>query len=253
MKNIMIFTTILTIALIGVSCSAASANSSNPPDLPQANIVTNHDSTDVQEVESDVVGENLTTAGNGLPTAEEINGLIFMREEEKLAFDLYLSFYEKWGLPIFQNIAASEQTHMDSVAFLLDQYGIPDPTTNLTMGVFTDPVLQDLYDQLLASGSLSIGNALKAGAAVEEVDILDLRERSAKTQLADILRVYQNLESGSYNHLGAFVSVLENQIGEVYSPIYLTLEDFQQIISGGMQTNGQGPGGNNGRGGPRTN
>ncbi|MDK2464101.1 MAG: DUF2202 domain-containing protein, partial [Candidatus Korarchaeota archaeon] len=51
---------------------------------------------------------------------EEIQGLLYMREEEKLARDVYLTLYEKWGLPIFQNIARSEQTHMDAVKTLLD-------------------------------------------------------------------------------------------------------------------------------------
>jgi hypothetical protein len=253
MKKIMMFITILSIALLSVSCLAGPANRSTPPDLPQANIVTNQISDDDQEVEKDVVEENMTTAGNGLLSAEEIEGLVYMREEEKLAHDLYLSFYEKWRLPLFQNIASSEQAHVESVAFLLEKYGIPDSAANLAVGVFTDPVLQSLYDQLLASGILSVGDALKAGAAVEEVDILDLRKRSGQTGMSDILRVYQNLESGSNNHLRAFTSTLENQTGEIYSPIYLSFEDYQQIISGGMQTYGQGPGSNNGQKGPRTN
>lgn len=253
MKNIIMLIIILTIALIGVSCSAASAKNSNPADLPQANIVTTQISNDAQEGNVNEVGDQLTTAANGLLSAEEIDSLIFMREEEKLAHDLYLSFYEKWGLPIFQNIASSEQAHMDSVAFLLKKYGIPDSTENLPVGVYIDPVLQDLYDQLIAKGNLSIGDALKAGAAVEEIDILDLRERSTLTQMPDILQVYQNLENGSNNHLLAFTSVLENQTGEVYSPEYLTLSDYQLIISGATGANGQGYGANKGQGGSRNN
>lgn len=49
-----------------------------------------------------------------------------MREEEKLARDVYLTFGEKWGLTLFTNIAKSEQTHTDAVKTLLDRYEIKD-------------------------------------------------------------------------------------------------------------------------------
>ena len=43
-----------------------------------------------------------------------------MREEEKLARDVYLTLYDIWGTPAFNNIASSEQTHMDAVLMLID-------------------------------------------------------------------------------------------------------------------------------------
>jgi len=249
MKKIIVITTILSISLAAIACNGEPAQAPIPQDLPQASVVTNDESGNV---------EITTTASeysivNSSLSDEEAAGLFFMREEEKLAHDLYLSFFEIWGLPVFQNIAASEQTHMDSVAFLLDKYGIPDPAADNPSGIFTDPALQSLYDQLLAQGRLSISDALKAGAAVEEIDILDLRERSAQIQLADILQVYNNLEIGSRNHLRAFVSVLENQTGEDYTPGYLTPEDYLEIISSGVENAGQGSGGGYGQGGPKNN
>ena len=48
----------------------------------------------------------------------------FMREEEKLAHDVYVTLYAQWGLPIFQNISQSEQTHTDAVKTLIDRYGL---------------------------------------------------------------------------------------------------------------------------------
>ena len=45
-------------------------------------------------------------------TDEEIEDLRFLREEEKLAHDVYLYAYEKHNIMIFQNISNSEQTHM---------------------------------------------------------------------------------------------------------------------------------------------
>ncbi len=253
MKKYLAITSIMTVTLISISCSAGFASGSSTQNLPQDTISTNQQTDANLETGLPKSTEVVTTIENSLLSVDEAGGLVYMREEEKLAHDLYLSFYENWGLPIFQNIASSEQTHMESVALLLDRYGIPDPTDNNPTGVFTDSALQDLYDQLLAQGTLSVSEALKAGAAVEEVDIQDLRDRFAQTSQADILQVYQNLEMGSRNHLRSFTSVLENQTGESYSPIYLTADEYQQIISSGIESYGQGTGGGNSRGGPRNN
>ena len=60
-------------------------------------------------------------------SAEEEKSLYLMREEEKLAHDVYQALYARWNLPVFQNIAASEQRHTDRIKMLLDRYGLKDP------------------------------------------------------------------------------------------------------------------------------
>jgi len=146
----------------------------------------------------------------------EAEGLSFMHEEEKLARDVYLMLYEQWGIRIFQNIAKAEETHMSAVADLLERYGLPDPAEDTAVGVFTNPELQALYDQLMEEGSQSLADALRVGALVEEVDIVDLEDYIEQTDNEDLLLVYQNLLKGSYNHLRAFTSTLEKQTGEIY-------------------------------------
>ena len=153
---------------------------------------------------------------------QEAADLQFMREEEKLAHDVYVTLYEKWDLRVFNNIAASEQKHTDAVAVLLDRYDITDPVTGNDVGEFADLELQALYDQLVAQGSRSVAEALKVGAAIEEIDILDLQERLGETDNASIERVYDSLLAGSENHLRAFVSNLKAQTGETYAPQYLS-------------------------------
>jgi hypothetical protein len=135
-------------------------------------------------------------------TADETAGLLYMREEEKLARDVYNQMYTLWGQQVFQNIASSEQNHMDQVKLLLDRYGLADPA--LDPGKFSDPTLQALYDQLIAQGSVSLEEALKVGVLIEQTDIADLQVRLAQTDNADIQLVYNNLLNGSYNHLSAF-------------------------------------------------
>ena len=156
--------------------------------------------------------------------------MIFMREEEKLAHDVYLTLYELWGLNIFENIANSEQTHIDAVKHLLEKFDIPDPADTSATGVFENSDLQSLYDALIELGSKSLGDALKVGAAIEEIDILDLEEYLQNTKNSEIRQVFMNLLKGSENHLRAFTSTLEKQTGEIYVPQYMSEEAYDAIF-----------------------
>ncbi len=180
-------------------------------------------------------GEGMTsqapTYAIGEISEAEADGLAFMREEEKLAHDVYLTLYDQWGLRPFSNIAASEQTHIDAVKSLLEMYEITDPVTDDTIGVFANEDLQALNDQLVQTGSASLEDALKVGAAIEEIDILDLIEYLEGTEEANIEWVYGNLLAGSENHLRAFVFQLESLTGETYVPQYMPQEAYDAIIS----------------------
>jgi len=146
--------------------------------------------------------------GGGQLTQAEIEGLTYMREEEKLARDSYWTLYDKWHLPIFANIADSEVMHMSRIKDLLDRYGLADPAAGKPVGVFTNPTLQQLYNDLMVRGSQSSMEALRVGVAIEEVDIDDLQRYLGLTNKTDITNVYSALLNGSYHHLSAFNSQL---------------------------------------------
>jgi hypothetical protein len=179
---------------------------------------------------------------DGELSTEEIEGILYMREEEKLARDVYLTLYEQWGLSIFQNIANSEQTHMDAIKTLMDRYGLDDPVTGNDVGEFSDPALQSLYADLVATGRQSLADALRVGATIEEIDILDLEKYVSQADAGDIQRVYESLTRGSRNHLRSFVATLEQQAGEIYEPQYLDQEAYSSIISTPMESGGYGQG-----------
>jgi hypothetical protein len=169
-------------------------------------------------------------AGFGDLSDEEIAGVIFMREEEKLARDAYLTFADLYtGYSIFSNIASSEQQHMDSIKRIIDRYDLYDPVGDNLIGEFTDDSLQDLYNAQISEGSVSLINALQVGAAIEEIDILDLEKYIESTDEWMIKRIYNNLLDGSENHLRAFVKELNMQ-GVTYQPQYLDEETFNNII-----------------------
>ena len=159
----------------------------------------------------------------------EADTLTFMREEEKLARDVYLVMFAYWGTKTFSNIAVSEQNHMDAIKTLLDKYGLSDPASQ-EIGVFNDPSLQELYDQLESQGKDSELDALMVGALIEEIDIEDLQTAIDQTDKLDLQRVYENLMSGSENHLRAFVSQIEH-LGESYEAQHLPQELVDGILA----------------------
>jgi hypothetical protein len=160
-------------------------------------------------IASTAVHAATATVSTGTLTEEEVAGLVFMRQEEKLAHDVYIALGEQWGLPVFRNIAGAESNHEAQIAVLLERYGIEDPAAGLAVGEFADADLQLLYNELLAKGGLSLRDALEVGVTIEETDIADLVKRKAELSQTDIRTVYARLERGSQNHLRAFNRLLQ--------------------------------------------
>lgn len=134
---------------------------------------------------------------------KEANNLNLMREEEKMARDVYNTLFEQWPVQIFSSIASSEQKHMDKVKVFLDAYQLPD-SASVETGKFNNQKIQDLQDQFLAQGSQSEFEAFKAGAMVEEIDIHDLEIAIAETNNDELKLMYTQLMLASHNHLRAF-------------------------------------------------
>lgn len=183
--------------------------------------------------------QNLRRWMNYLPKESlsdiEIAGLIFMREEEKLAHDVYTKFYDVWNSQIFGNISNSEQTHAEAVLILIEKYNLIDPVGNSGEGIFQNTDLQNLYTDLVNDGLNSLEDALKVGAAIEEIDILDLQAQlESVVDNQDIAYVYENLLKGSRNHLRAFVKNM-NTLGINYQPQYLSTADYNEIINGAIE------------------
>jgi hypothetical protein len=213
--------------------------------------ITTVDDEGATSIDAAALDEALAVPQSSDLTVDEIAGLQFMREEEKLAYDVYSLLYAQWGLPIFNNIAQSELTHTSAVLTVLERYALSDPAAGNAPGVFTDPTLQALYDDLVAQGGVSAVKALEVGALIEDVDIADLLARSAATENEDILLLYASLQRGSENHLRAFTSQLSNQYGVVYAPQFLDQAAYDAILSAGPARGNSGQGGQGrGRGGP---
>lgn len=162
------------------------------------------------------------------PLNEKVKaGLQLMREEEKLAHDVYTVLFEKWQLRPFSNIAESEARHFEAVGFLLETYNLEDPAFE-EPGKFTNKKLTLLYDSLVVRGGESLVAALEVGAYIEEIDIKDLQELLMAEPEAQIAAVYENLLWGSENHLRAFTRNLSVR-GHNYIPKILSAESYVAI------------------------
>ncbi len=180
---------------------------------------------------------SVVPAPTGL-TAEEIAGMKFMREEEKLAHDVYVYLYGLYADEIiFSNIASSETAHTEAMLALLVKYDIPDPAAGKLPGEFTDPALQTLYNTLVAMGQVSKIEGVKVGALIEETDIRDINEKKSVTDEADILKVYTSLLCGSRNHLRAFDGRLD-ALGVTYVPTVISQAEWDAIANSPVETCG---------------
>ena len=235
---------LLVMVMLFVSIAACASSPAEPENtnIPEVNLPANPTQVVVEESEGDAVEEvQLAVLPDSSIISQlndtEIEGLIFMREEEKLARDVYLYLYEMWGAQVFANIAQSEDSHTQAILTLIERYGLEDPASSTGQGEFINADLQELYNELVAAGSLSLKDAFLVGATIEEVDIQDIQTYIDATGQDDIIRVYQSLIKGSSNHLRAFVQNIENQIGDSYLPQYLSQEAYDEIL-GSLPGNG---------------
>lgn len=218
MKTIKLATVVAGMALLFASCSES---------------VTNTD--EMMALEEEMKSSELLAAlgdscdFTAVLSEEEISGLLEMREEEKLARDVYRAFYALYEHPIFNNISKSEDAHSQAVLHLINGFELIDPALE-EEGAFTNPLFNQLYTDLTSQGSSSLVDALKVGAFIEEYDIADLERLMEATDNETIKRVYGNLLRGSKIHIKAFTNVLK-VYDETYTPTILSQEEYESILN----------------------
>lgn len=140
---------ITTIALAASACSDDGDTATSDPTEQSATdqatddgSVTSTDDEGTTPVDGGLLAAELAALPTTTLSDADRDALIFMREEEKLALDVYQELHNVWELRIFDNISAAEQTHTDSVKTLLDRFDIPDPALDQPAGIFQNADLQ---------------------------------------------------------------------------------------------------------------
>lgn len=220
---------VFVVTLIG--CSSGSDDSPT-----EGSSTADDQSSDTSLAGTNDAAEQTQRADDPLDNGE-IQHLVFMREEEKLARDVYLALGAKYPtLKIFGNIAKSEERHTCAVCDKLNLYGIEDPVDSDNIGVFSGveygPYFTEKYQQLVERGELSELEALYVGAFIEELDMIDIVQCPKAIIEADnglddaddcgldytdneeVAKTLTSLLEGSKGHLRAFVKQVEARIGE---------------------------------------
>ena len=224
LKSMMLSTLLISAAFFFTQCES-DVTGTSPEDLT---IIETRDAA------TNVTADQCACLKEQFPVEElseaEAQALTFMREEEKLAQDVYLYLYNRGKTRIFSNIAQSEQRHMASVLCLIEKYELQDPVGSNPAGVFQNENLQALYTTLTETGSESLEAAFIVGATIEDLDINDLNMEIAAADNEDLIAVFNELNRGSRNHLRGFMKNLTN-IGATYAPQYISAELFEEITS----------------------
>jgi hypothetical protein len=184
----------------------------------------------------------------------EATHLAFMREEEKLARDVYTKLGMLYPDSIvFGNIDDSEQRHTDAVKGAMEQHGLQDPNTNDNLGVYTGEAygeyFTEKYNYLIDKASNSELDALYVGAFIEELDMMDIARCPQEivlqnngvdgtdqcglvyTDEADIINLYESLINGSESHLRGYVRAIEAMVGKgTYTAQVLSQEEVDAIL-----------------------
>lgn len=147
--------------------------------------------------------ESIDSESSNKNIKDQVELLLYLIEEEKLAHDVYTVMYQTYGANVFGNILKSEETHQDRVLSLLQARDIKDPRSN-ELGVFNNSELQKLYNDLISQGKQSALDAYKVGVIIEEKDIADITKQLSTATEEDIVSTLEALRNGSENHLRAF-------------------------------------------------
>ncbi len=162
-------------------------------------------------------------------TESEIDGINLIREEDKLARDVYRELYKTWDMEIFITISGLEQIHMDGVKRLIEKYKIEDVNTDDTAGVFKSPYIKKLFTELVKKSEDSAYEALRVAATLEDMYIKDLNDLMDNTENRDILSLYGDLKIGSINHIRAFNREMK-EFGRGYQAQFLSIDELRAIL-----------------------
>lgn len=206
--------------------------------MTDENLANDNVTTSADMLYSDLTWEELPECNfkivSTAPLTEvEVEMLKYVREEEKMAHDVYYVLSEIYKKPIFKNIMKSEQNHMDKVWCLLIHFNVEDPASD-EIGKFTNDEIQELYNYLVDLGTKNIIDGLTAGAIIEDYDIYDIEHWMSQTDNEAIISVFSNIVCGSGNHLISFTRLLDGFDIE-YIPEYITSDEYQDILDAGSQ------------------
>jgi len=220
----------LGVAFVGLTMTSCSKSESKLQDLS----TSISSPVSLLSVSADGVSSFYTSSLNTIfndslvLTSDEQSFLFSLREDERVARDLYASFYDLYQQDYFNRVSHAESSHMKAVENLLSFYAVDYPDS-LTAGVFADEDDQNLYNVLLSKGGDSLVIALSSAAYLEEMNVSDYSQLMPNISNENISLVVSHLLKGSRNHLRLFTRLLAKE-GITYEPVVLDSVSYNEII-----------------------
>jgi len=224
------------LAICALPLSIASCTKETTPDTPE--LMVSATPSDIIEVKSDgattfaLAGVTPAFDSTADLTADEIEFIYAIREDEKVARDLYFSFFGTFGLKPFENIGKAEDNHIKATEKLFDYYEIDYPALSEN-GKFENAIRQKLFDSLLLKGTPEL-EAFKVMAMLEESNIVEYGEVLKTIANPNIKIVIENLARASANHFKAAIRQI-TALGGTYRPALMTQEQYRAVIATGFE------------------
>jgi len=224
------------LAICAISLSLASCTKETNPNTPEP--LVSATPSDIIEVKSDgattfaLAGVTPAFDSTADLTADEIEFIYAVREDEKVARDLYFSFFGTFGLKPFENIGKAEDNHIKATEKLFDYYEIDYPALSEN-GKFENAIRQKLFDSLLLKGTPEL-EAFKVMAMLEESNIVEYGEVLKTIANPNIKIVIENLARASANHFKAAIRQI-TALGGTYTPALMTQEQYRAVIAIGFE------------------
>lgn len=155
--------------------------------------------------------------------------LLKLYSEEKMAYDLYGEFYERWQLNVFSDVQQREARHVWCVEVIMNKYSAAVSAGDKKI-LYHDKETENLYNELSVKGCISDLSALEAAAYLKEKFISDLRTRALNVNDGYLLKVIFLLEKAAQSHFKAFVKSIRLSDSD-YTPVFLTEGEFSSIMS----------------------
>jgi len=187
------------------------------------------------ELNAEAVDELDYSNPHGILSLEAMEGLVFLRNGERLAEDVAQELMGAYGSHPFYGQSVAERSHGRAISELLERYAIHDSVGIQLHGEYSDPFWQSEYDFYVAQGDLSYVDALLVSLEIQEAALVDLRYWAELSESdVVVVEVFQALLLATRNHLRLLNNELES-VGFEYTPVYLSQAEYDQIVYGPLE------------------
>jgi hypothetical protein len=182
------------------------------------------------ELNTEVVAELDYTHPHGMLSVEAMEGLIFLRNGERLARDVARALMDYYGSHPFFGQSEAERSHGEAIGQLMTRYALYDSVSTQLPGEFSDPYWQSEYDFYLSQAELGYIDALLVSVEIQEAALVDLRYWNSLSETDYVVvEVIRALLLATRNHLRLLNNELES-VGYEYTPMYLSGAAYADIV-----------------------